>query len=178
MAPRHGLYYAKVRALDGQHLELEYLSSSIDAPSAPARLATPMAGAGRGAFFRPEVGDEVVVAFEQGDVNCPVILGSLWNDRDQPPPSADTDATNNTRTIVSRAGHEVTFDDSGSGGILIKTAGNFEIRISGDTLSITTSGSIDSSTIVLDGVPWNHIHATGTGFTDKPLPNAVSGGGP
>ena len=44
-----------------------------------ARLVTPMAGKDRGVFFRPEVGDEVLVAFELGDVRRPYVLGSLWS---------------------------------------------------------------------------------------------------
>ena len=44
-----------------------------------ARIAVPMAGAFCGVAFLPQVGDEVLVAFEQGDVNVPYIIGSLWN---------------------------------------------------------------------------------------------------
>lgn len=170
MAPRYGLAFATVRAITDQGLELNYLTTTIDAPSAPARMAMPMAGNNRGTFFMPEVGDEVVVGFEQGDVSVPVILGSLWNDRAQVPASADTSASNNRRTIVSRAGHQITFDDTpGAGSILIRTAGNsFEINITGDSLTINSTGSIDSSRIMLDGVSWNHVHPSGTGITDSP----------
>jgi uncharacterized protein involved in type VI secretion and phage assembly len=167
-APQFGIVYARVRAIVEDGLELDYLSTSIDAPSAPARLAAPMAGNRRGAFFMPEVGDEVVVGFEMGDVNRPVILGALWNDRDQPPPSADPSPTNNTRTIVSRAGHQITFDDSQAGSILIRTAGNFEIHLTRDQISIRTTGNIATTRIVLDGVSWNHVHPTGTGPSGPP----------
>src|SRR2546426_9457473 len=44
-----------------------------------ARIAAPMAGKERGAYFLPEVDDEVLVAFEHGDVNFPYVLGALWN---------------------------------------------------------------------------------------------------
>lgn len=44
-----------------------------------ARVAVPFAGANRGAFFIPDVGDEVVVAFMAGDPRHPVVIGSLWN---------------------------------------------------------------------------------------------------
>lgn len=167
-APQFGLVYARVRAITPDGLELDYLSTSIDAPSAPARMAAPMAGNGRGAFFMPEVGDEVVVGFEMGDVNRPVILGALWNDRDQPPPSADPSPTNNTRTIVSRAGHQITFDDAPTGGVLIRTAGGFEVHLTRDQLSIKTTGNILTTRIMLDGVSWNHIHPTGTGPSGTP----------
>ncbi len=50
-----------------------------------ARIATMMAGSGRGSFFLPEVGDEVLVAFEHGDINHPFVIGMLWNGVDTPP---------------------------------------------------------------------------------------------
>jgi len=169
MAPRYGVYYATVRALRDDGIELDYLSTSQDEPSPPARLAAPMAGPGRGAFFRPEVGDEVVVGFEMGDVNRPVILGALWNDQHAPPSSADTSETNNTRTIMSRSGHQVTFDDAPGGGILIEAANGFHIRIDGDKIEISSGASLIAGTkIVLDGVSWNHQHTTGTGVSGPP----------
>jgi uncharacterized protein involved in type VI secretion and phage assembly len=44
-----------------------------------ARLAVAMAGPGRGTWSVPAVDDEVLVAFEHGDVRFPYVLGSLWN---------------------------------------------------------------------------------------------------
>ena len=42
-----------------------------------ARVATPMAGNGRGLYFLPEVDDEVLVLFERGDVRFPFVIGAL-----------------------------------------------------------------------------------------------------
>ncbi len=75
-----------------------------------ARIASFMAGKERGAFFLPEVGDEVLVAFENGDVNKPYIIGSLWNGKDAPP-ETNSDGKNDTRIIKSRSGHIVQFFD-------------------------------------------------------------------
>jgi hypothetical protein len=44
-----------------------------------ARIAAPMSGPLCGVSFFPQVGDEVLVAFEHGDVNVPYVIGSLWN---------------------------------------------------------------------------------------------------
>jgi uncharacterized protein involved in type VI secretion and phage assembly len=77
-----------------------------------ARLALPMAGAGRGTFFRPEKGDEVLVGFEHGDPRQPFILGSLWNEQDKPPPNGDDAEKNDWRLIQSRSGHILLFDDT------------------------------------------------------------------
>jgi uncharacterized protein involved in type VI secretion and phage assembly len=75
------------------------------------RIATLMAGGQRGSFFLPEVGDEVLVAFEHGDINHPYVIGSLWNGTDNPP-ETNSDGKNNIRKIKSRSGHEIVFDDN------------------------------------------------------------------
>lgn len=76
-----------------------------------ARVVSFMAGKERGAFFLPEVNDEVLVAFEYGDINMPYIIGSLWNGKDNPPLTND-DGENNIRIIKSRSGHIIKLDDT------------------------------------------------------------------
>jgi uncharacterized protein involved in type VI secretion and phage assembly len=170
-APMFGLMFAEVTGIHDDGYQLKWLSGSMSSPSAPARVATLMAGDGRGAFFMPEVGDEVVVGFELGNIDRPVILGALWSDQDKPPQQADTSATNHVRTIVSRAGHEVTFDDSPAGKITIKTKGGMEITLNDvpPKIVIKTTGNIATSQLELDGVAWNHQHATGTGPSGPPV---------
>lgn len=77
------------------------------------RIATLMAGSQRGTFFLPEVGDEVLVAFEHGDINHPYVIGALWNGVDNPP-ETNSDGKNNIRKIRSRSGHEIVFNDDGT----------------------------------------------------------------
>lgn len=50
-----------------------------------ARVVTPMAGQLAGHYFIPNVGDDVLVAFEHGDVNVPYVIGSLWSVMAPPP---------------------------------------------------------------------------------------------
>jgi uncharacterized protein involved in type VI secretion and phage assembly len=76
-----------------------------------ARVAAPMAGTLRGAFFIPQIGDEVLVAFNQGDVREPVVIGSLWNTIDRPPSLSPTDAVTQ-RKIRTPLGHELSFDEA------------------------------------------------------------------
>ena len=80
-----------------------------------ARLSAPFAGPKRGAFFRPEVGDEVLVAFEHNDPRRPYILGSLWSKEDVPPPDDGDKKANNWRFIRSRCGHIILLDDTPGG---------------------------------------------------------------
>lgn len=75
-----------------------------------ARIAAPMAGNERGMYFLPEVDDEVLVAFQHGDIQFPYIVGVLWNGKDAPPATND-DGKNNIRLIKSRSGHVVKLND-------------------------------------------------------------------
>lgn len=83
---------------------------SEDNESNWARVATLMTGKDRGSFFLPEVDDEVLVAFEHGDVRFPYVIGALWNGVDTPP-ETNSDGKNNIRKIKSRSGHEIIFND-------------------------------------------------------------------
>jgi uncharacterized protein involved in type VI secretion and phage assembly len=84
---------------------------SAEDESAWARVLSPMAGKDRGFYFLPEVEDEVLVAFEHGDINFPYVLGALWNGKDKPPLTND-DGKNNQRIIKSRSGHSIILDDT------------------------------------------------------------------
>lgn len=77
-----------------------------------AKISSPMAGNNRGFFFRPEVEDEVLVAFEMGDPRRPYVLGALWSKVDPPPPDDGKPTENNWRFIRSRSGHILKFDDT------------------------------------------------------------------
>lgn len=131
-----------------------------------ARIATLFAGAGRGSFFIPEVGDEVLVAFEHGDPGRPIVIGSLWNSEDTPPESMDGEGKNHVRAIhsrsghivrlvddtenqaakveiISQGGHKLTLDDEGGQGkIELKTAGGHTLTFddAGGKASLADSG--------------------------------------
>jgi uncharacterized protein involved in type VI secretion and phage assembly len=73
-------------------------------------VAVLAAGNNRGTYIIPQVDDEVLVAFEHGDITAPYVIGSLWNWLDRPPAVAPTDAM--TKQIIrTRQGHEIVFDD-------------------------------------------------------------------
>jgi uncharacterized protein involved in type VI secretion and phage assembly len=122
-----------------------------------ARVAAPMAGKQRGAFFLPEVDDEVLVAFEHGDVCFPYVLGALWNGQDAPPLTND-DGKNNVRMIKSRSGHVVKLNDEDGKEtieIIDKSEKNkIVIDTSKNTITVTTDKDITLSaaqgTIKLD----------------------------
>lgn len=77
------------------------------------RIATPMAGKARGFFNLPEVGDEVLVAFEHGDINRPYVIGMLWNTDDTTTyDNKSQDGKNHIRAFKSRSGHYLEFNDN------------------------------------------------------------------
>ena len=74
-----------------------------------ARMATLDAGNGRGTFFRPEIGDEVIVGFLHDDPRYPVVLG-MCHSSNKPAPKPPSD-DNHEKGYVSRAKLKMTFDD-------------------------------------------------------------------
>jgi uncharacterized protein involved in type VI secretion and phage assembly len=97
------------------------------------RIATFGAGDDRGAFFLPELDDEVLVAFENGDFNRPYVIGTLWNKNAAPPTDNNSqDGKNNDRILKTRSGHIFRFGDDKEGKkeqIEIKSAGGAQILI-------------------------------------------------
>jgi phage protein D len=119
------------------------------------RIAGPMAGERRGFFCLPEINDEVLVAFEQGDVHRPYLLGMLWNGPDRPPRTNQAvvggDGRVNQRLIRSRSGHEIVLDDTAgreqvvvsdqSGNRIVLAGGEMSIKVEGD-LILKASGKV------------------------------------
>jgi len=107
-----------------------------------APVATLMAGGGRGSWIMPEIGDEVLVAFEQGDINHPFIIGFLWNGKDKPPANDPQ-----RRLLHSVNGHEIELYDPGvqngdKGYIRIKDAHRNFIQLSNEEILIRSVGTV------------------------------------
>ncbi|MET0649601.1 MAG: phage baseplate assembly protein V [Pyrinomonadaceae bacterium] len=122
-----------------------------------ARVATMMTGKDRGTWFLPEVGDEVLVAFEHGDVQFPYVVGSLWNGVDTPPRD-NADGKNSERVIKSRLGHELIFnDEDGKGKVEIKTKAGHQILLDDTSGSemITVVDKSGSNKIEIDSAGGN-----------------------
>lgn len=139
-----------------------------------ARVATPMAGANRGLYFIPEVDDEVLVAFDRGDVRFPYIIGSLWNGK-APAPENNADGKNDRRVIRSRKGHSLSFDDGEAGQVRLAlndgktlTINDDGIRIDdgkGNSLRIDSKGgqlTVEAATKLSLKAPAISIESSGT----------------
>ncbi len=126
--------------------------SGAELSSCWARLTFVGGGADRGIVFLPEVNDEVLLAFENGDMSSPFVLGVLYNAKDKPAKGigelidAGTKKVNE-RVIVSRSGHKIVFDDSsGKEKITIqdKTGKNkIEIDSTKNEFKIISEGKLD-----------------------------------
>ncbi len=108
------------------------------------------AGANHGIYTLPEVGSEVVVAFQLGDRNRPVVLGSLWSDKNKLPPKAATEK-NMSKVFVTKGGNEITVDDTqDKQKIIIKTkkGKSFELDEEKDKISLQDKDGKNS--VVID----------------------------
>jgi phage protein D len=112
-------------------LKFPWLSDSYE--SDWARMTQAAAGPDSGACFLPEVNDEVLVAFEFGDVGKPVVVGGLHNGKDKPRlgDGLFDNGQVKRRGLVSRRGHRVVlFDDAGKSGIaLLSSDGNLRVSL-------------------------------------------------
>lgn len=114
-----------------------------------ARVAVPLAGSGRGTYFMPQIGDEVLVAFNQGDITEPYIVGGVWNTQDRPPVLAPSDAV--TKFVIrTPVGHEIMIDDLLQS-ITIKTVTEQEITLDPTAITVSTTGGAASVKLDVSG---------------------------
>jgi uncharacterized protein involved in type VI secretion and phage assembly len=112
-----------------------------------ARISTLSAGSARGTYFIPQIGDEVVVAFNQGDIHEPFILGCLWSTISRPPALLQTDPV--TKSIIrTQLGHELAFDDALQT-VTLKNSTQMTVEL-GPTSAKVSSGTA-SITLNIDG---------------------------
>jgi phage baseplate assembly protein gpV len=178
--PAHGLVQGVVTAQvtnltdpdDLGRVKVKYpwmpLASGAEIESDWVRVAPPMAGAERGLLYLPEIDDEVLIAFEHGNVHRPYIVGALWSTTDKPPEAnatATADGKVNQRILKTRAGHLVILDDkqgeeqisvtskSGHQVILNDKSGSESITVKDKTgnNSMVIDSSQNSMTINVDG---------------------------
>src|SRR6478609_3296927 len=111
-----------------------------------ARLATFMGGKNRGSWFIPDVSDEVLVVFENGNPRRPYVIGALWNGNDSPPESMDGTGNNYKKVLRSRNGVKITLDDQdGQEKLILETPGGQKITMKDGPGSVTIEDSNGNS---------------------------------
>jgi phage protein D/phage baseplate assembly protein gpV len=119
-----------------------------------ARIVSAGAGSDRGNYFIPEIGDEVLVMFEGGDIDKPLVMGGLWNGTARPP--LTNQGINAKKSIKTRSGMFIEFDD---------TPGNESIQLrdrAGSTITMQSS----TGDIVIEAINNVTIRSGPTGFVD------------
>jgi uncharacterized protein involved in type VI secretion and phage assembly len=149
---------------------------SDDVESDWARVISPGAGKERGFFVVPEVGDEVVVIFDQGDFDHPFVVGGLWNGKDKIPKQG-ADASNNkplVRTWNSHKGHRITVDDTDSGNkIEIITAKGHSITLDDQNMKIEIMTKGGSKLLIDDNKKTVDLESKGTLNIKSAMPMSI-----
>ncbi|WP_433830963.1 phage baseplate assembly protein V [Actinoplanes sp. CA-015351] len=120
-----------------------------------APIVSAGAGKGRGSYFRPERGDQVMIAFERGDLRRPYVLGGVWCVPGPPPEKSGVAEVNDVRQIITRSGHVLRFDDKQgaerielitAGGqqkvVLDKAAGRIEVTATAGQVVVDAAGDV------------------------------------
>ena len=120
-----------------------------------AFVATPFGGNGNGIFFHPHVGDVVLLAFEEGDIHLPFVIGSVWwknkdIESEAPVALADGNENNNIYLITTPQGNSIKLsDEEGSEQIEIKTKAGSTLNLDdgGNKIELMDSGGEIGMTI-------------------------------
>lgn len=127
-----------------------------------ARVCTLFAGNNRGAFWMPDIDDEVLVGFVMGDPTAPIVLGGLWSGSAAPPEQLD--AQNRLKVVRSRNGNRLILDDTeGAERALLETPGGQRL-----TLAVANGGSAlleDAAGNSVSTGPAGVTHQVGNKFT-------------
>ena len=75
-----------------------------------AKVAAPYTGKEWGQYFLPEIGDQVLLVFEDGNIEKPYVIGCIPRDNDKLLRKS-TDENNGTKQIMTRNGSRITFED-------------------------------------------------------------------
>lgn len=109
-----------------------------------AKVTMVDASSGKGIYSLPNVGDEVVVAFLDGEIDVPIVIGSLYSATALPPSEALL-PTNNVKMIKTQAGNTIKIDDLS--GIEIKSVTKQTVLLNDKNLEITISDSTNQTSV-------------------------------
>ncbi len=152
-----GLHVGIVKKLDEDPEKQHRVQVSVpvlgdSAEGVWARLGSYYASNGFGAFFVPEIDDEVVLGFMNDNPSQPVVLGSLYSSKRPPADPYKLEAENNLKSLVTRSKLKLEFDDEKKIVTILTPAGN-EFVLSEDDQSITLNDQNDNSMVMnSDGV--------------------------
>lgn len=109
-----------------------------------AKVAMPSASEGSGIYSLPDIGNHVVVAFLDGEIDSPVVIGSLYNGTALPPAETMT-PLNNIKEIKTKLGNEIKADNLK--GIKISSVTNQKLELSDTGLSAKLSDPTEQTSV-------------------------------
>lgn len=113
-------------------------------------VAVPYAGKEFGTYFLPEIGSQVLLAFHMGDINCPIVIGSLWNQTDVVPPETANEK-NTVKKIKTKGGNVITIsEESGKEKISIQTKGELKAELDDENQKIILQDKEGKNAISID----------------------------
>ena len=98
------------------------------------RLLQPHSGSGKGFYFVPEIGEEVLVGFQGGNAEKPYVIGTQYNGKEK---SGYTDKENNIKAVHTRSGHKLVFTEDESILITDKSGNEILLDTKGSNITIT-----------------------------------------
>ena len=98
------------------------------------RMIQPHTGGGKGFYFIPEIGEEVVVCFEGGNAQCPYVIGAHYNGQEL---SGYNTPKNDIKAIHTRSGHIIKFTEDESIIITDKIGNEIHLDTVGGNINIT-----------------------------------------
>ncbi|MCL2781295.1 MAG: phage baseplate assembly protein V [Actinomycetia bacterium] len=143
-------------------VQVQYLAQPGSLVSSWARVAAPGAGNNRGTMFHPVVNDEVIIGFENSDIDRPIVLGCVWGGSDNLPTAStlpDDSGKVAARQVASVAGHIIEFgedtSDTSKEHIKFVVASGQTLRLGADKVTLDTGGkpfelTAGSGTIKID----------------------------
>ncbi len=138
------------------------------------RSVNPYSANGRGFYFIPEIGDEVLVEFEGGDAEKPYVVGSLYHGKNKPH-TAWPNNNNNFKGIVTRSNLRIEFDEDKKI-TTIDTPGGNKIVVSDDEQSILLSDqNMNKVELSPDGIVLNSPKDINISSDAKVIIKATSG---
>ena len=98
------------------------------------RLLQPHSGSGKGFYFVPEIGEEVLVGFQGGNAEKPYVIGAQYNGKEK---SGYADKENNIKAVHTRSGHKLVFTEDESILITDKSGNEILLDTKGSNITIT-----------------------------------------
>ena len=98
------------------------------------RLLQPHSGSGKGFYFVPEIGEEVLVGFQGGNAEKPYVIGTQYNGKEK---SGYADKENSIKAVHTRSGHKLVFTEDESILITDKSGNEILLDTKGSNITIT-----------------------------------------